>query len=109
MGTSLAVVTKHVKNVIAVALGTFFIIALVSGVDRLWFVNGSSYPVFATKEDVSGRFSVAWINNQRAQCSRPLEIHNKTDNRTFIRCGFGWPFAITWIADTNAVKQAGFL
>jgi hypothetical protein len=88
-------------NVVWVACALLFVGLILSTVERLYLVNGSSYPRFLAHDLGAANYST--LENLRLnQCKgQGMEIYGKRDNLWVIRCGFTWMEGHTYVSTTN--------
>lgn len=88
-------------NSVLIACGLLFIGGALSAVERLYLVNGSSYPRFLARD--LGAASYATLDKLHAgECKgQMMEIYGKADDEWVIRCGFNWYEGHTYISSTD--------
>ncbi|EMP3151668.1 hypothetical protein WDX82_005125 [Salmonella enterica] len=89
-------------------LAFFFIgiaAALVGGLERLYLVNGDSYPRFLAKN--LGTADMHTIDALRAkECKgESIDVYEKTGNVWVIRCGFSWIDGKTYVSNADPYRE----
>lgn len=87
---------------IIVGVSAFMLVGLLSTIERVYLVNGKTYPRWLARGEL-GRVDDAALGYLRAtECKNdPIEIFQK-DGFVVLRCGFAWfePSTKTFIADS---------
>lgn len=88
-------------NVVASACALLFLGMILMTVERLYLVNGSSYPRILAHDLGAANYST--LENLRLnQCKGDgMEIYGKRNDLWVIRCGFSWYEGHTYISTTN--------
>lgn len=86
---------------VLIACTLLFIGIVLSEIERLYLVNGTTYPRVLARD--LGAANYATLDKLRAdQCKgQTMEIYSKADNLWVIRCGFGWYEGHTYISSTD--------
>ena len=91
---------------IMVGVSAFMLVAVLSTIERVYLVNGKTYPRWLARDEL-GRIDEAAIDHLRAtECKNdPIEVFQK-DGFVVLRCGFAWyePSTKTFIADSFDFK-----
>lgn len=88
-------------NVVIAGCGLLFVGSLMNTAERLYLVNGQSYPRLLAR-DVGAADKATLDNLHRNQCKGELmEIYGKKGGLWVIRCGFSWVGGHTFVSDTN--------
>ncbi|MDN7664056.1 hypothetical protein [Burkholderia cenocepacia] len=88
-------------NVVWAACALLFVGAALLAVERLYLVNGGSYPSFLAHD--LGAASYSTLEKLRLnECKgEGMEVYRKGDDRYVIRCGFSWIEGHTYISTAN--------
>lgn len=89
-------------------LALFFIAiaaSLLAGIERLYLVNGDSYPRFLAKN--LGTADMHTIDALRAkECKNTgIDVYEKAGNVWVIRCGFSWLDGKTYISNADPYRE----
>lgn len=82
------------KRSVGMGLGTIWLLALavvlISGVERLYWVNANSYPLWLSSGELPAGTDLGRLRNEQCKELGPIEIAQKSDGLYFLRCGDLW-------------------
>jgi hypothetical protein len=84
-----------------VAFAAVLLLALAGFVERLYYFNSSSYPAWMTRGHLKRGDFDRMVSECREHDRGPVEGMARADGGYTVRCGFVWPFTITYTADPD--------
>lgn len=87
--------------IVMVACALIFLGALLNSAERVYLVNGSSYPSFLGRDLGAADYKTLDRLHENQCKGDGMEIYGKADGKWVIRCGFLWLDGHTFISSTN--------
>ncbi|MBK3865187.1 hypothetical protein G3A40_36135 [Paraburkholderia aspalathi] len=92
---------RNAGTIVTIACAVIFVGAILNAGERLYLVNGGSYPRLLA-HDLGAADYKTLDRLHGSQCKgESMEIYGKSNSQWVIRCGFSWVDGHTFISTTN--------